>query len=480
MIFKTIINYPAYHLFKYKKEFFLYDVSTKSLSEINSFACDFLKNSGKYDWENLCRVMQAKYPDFTKKDGLEIIDTLKKQGFFKYKKIDKLEQEKLIQNLWSHHPNRIQLFLSQKCNLKCIYCYGENNQSNTKNRLMSFETAKTAIEYFIKKSGNRKELQVTYFGGEPLLNYKVLKDITEYCKSIENKYNKKFTFELITNGTLLTKPICDYLIENDFLLFVSLDGWREMNNYQRPAKDGKDYFDTILKNAKYLVENYRKNKSKKRIKVRANLTDKFYDLKKTVKFLENEGFDMIGIAGIQNLVYCDETAGALNEKQERELTKQSQTLLKEALKIIEKKQRLTPYIKRMLNKNQSGLNDSHNLLGIRCGICRNTSAVDVDGNIFPCHRYVGLEKYITGNIYDGMDYDKTVGLYRKYNETALEYCADCWMRDICGGPCPWEVSSPDGKIWKQNKKWCKKVEKGFEFSLWLKYKLETIKTGDNI
>jgi len=474
-----IIDKYSYHVFEYNSTKFLYDINTANICAINDLAFLFFKLLCKNNWKTAIKKIQNEFSDFKEEDGIEIITSLMEKGFFKFEKIDKKKQKEWIDKLWKHQPRRIQLFLAQKCNLKCIYCYGENNNSNAKNKLMDFETAKQGVDFLIKRSGNRKNLQVTFFGGEPLLNFKVLKKIVNYCLFIEKKYNKIFEFELITNGTLLNKEICDYIVKKDFLLFISLDGWEEMNNTQRPSANEKNYFDNILKNAKYLVEQYRINKSKKRIKIRANLTNKFCDLNKTYSYLENQGFDLIGIAAIESKLFENNTPGALTANQMLKLKENYNKLYLNALEDIKIGKKLSPFTNRSLQKLKQSTIKNRNILGIRCGINRNTAAVDTDGNIFPCHRYVGLDKYITGNIFSGMDYNSTIDLYNKYNDNCIEICEKCWIKNICGGPCPWELSASDGKIWKPDKKRCKQTRENVEFSLWLTYKLEEIKNSIN-
>ena len=384
-----------------------------------------------------------------------------------YRPFDLDSQQKNIDGLWLHKPRRLQLFLAQMCNLACRYCYAGNNGSNAKHILMNWDVAKASVDYLVRKSGNRPNLQITFFGGEPLLNFKVLKRVVQYCENVSKRSNKRFVFELITNGTLLNKEIADYVAGRDFLLFISIDGYREMHNYQRPSVDGADYYDTILTNAKYAVNKYRKLKSKKKVKIRANMTPEFHDVRRVAKYLESQGFNKIGIAAIQPMPFEDCTPCALSEQQLDKLEGEYDEITLEALFSLENGERLSPYKRKLIYQTVSRQLKQRSTMGIICGIGRNTNAVDCKGNIFPCHRYVGMDKYIIGNVYAGLSPSKTIGLYNKYNEAALSQCSECWARNFCGGACPWIRSAPDGQIYEKRQSECNRIKKSIERGLWL-------------
>jgi len=464
-----MINSDSYPLFQYQGENLLFDVNTNSLSVLNNFSYRFLELAGKYSRPEVIEILEQKFPDNDFKEADKIVDKLRSKGFFTHQPIDIVGQKSNLKKLWEHRPRRLQLFLAQHCNLKCKYCYGENNESNTKHQLMTFEVAKTAVDHLIKRAESRKDLQITFFGGEPTLNFKVMKQVVKYCKKIESKTKKSFVFELITNGILVEGEIAEFVLKHNFLLFVSLDGWREMNNFQRPSVDGKDYYDKILYNAQYLVMESRRRKSKYQVKIRTNLTSQFYDVKAVANFLESFGFKLIGIGAIMSLSWNSKTTPmALSENQLNELEKVEEKMMIQALSNKIVKKRLLPYINRRFNKRLSSLEKIRNTMGIICGIGRNTNAVDCDGNIFPCHRYVGMDSYIIGNIFDGLDSKKTTNLYMHYNDNTIKNCSHCWARKSCAGGCPWEMSHPNGTICKRLKSDCDRKKRWFEKNLWFR------------
>ena len=464
---KAVLDSRSFHLFECYDDKLLYDISTGVVCELNDFSYHLLRLCGECCLAEVLHAINQEYPTATEQNIIEVLKPLESRGLFKYQPFDVSTQQKNIDGLWRHKPRRIQLFLAQSCNLACRYCYAENNKSNAKHVLMSWDVAKAAVDYLVKKSGGRRNLQVTFFGGEPLLNLKVLKQVVEYCQNIKKQSNKTFIFELICNGTLLNKEVADYVAERDFLLFISIDGYREMHNYQRPSVDGTDYYDTILENAKYVVNKYKQLKSKHKVKIRANMTPKFHDVRKVAKCLESQGFNKIGIAAIQPLPFGDCTPCALSEEQLDNLDKKLEVVVLKALSRMENGKKLSPYAGRLVYQTMTRQLKQHSTMGIICGIGRNTSAVDCKGNIFPCHRYVGLDKYILGNIYGGLSPSKTVGLYNKYNEKSLLQCSECWAKNFCGGGCPWERSDPDGDICEKPNSMCDRIKKSVERGLWL-------------
>jgi uncharacterized protein len=464
---KSVLDERSFHLFEYQGDKLLYDISTGIVCELNGFSYELLSLCGKYELDEILRTIDTKYPDVTEQDIYEVLEPLESRGLFSHRPVEINLQQRNIDSLWRHRPRRIQLFLAQSCNLACRYCYAENNRSNAKHMLMSWDVAKAAVNYFVKSSGNRRNLQVTFFGGEPLLNLKVLKQVVGYCEHISKQAKKKFIFELVCNGTLLNKEVADYVAERDFLLFISIDGNREMHNYQRPSVDGTDYYDTILKNAKYVVRKYRQLKSRHKVKIRANMTPKFHDVRKIAKYLESQGFNKIGIAAIQPMPFGDCTPCALSEQQLDKLDEEFEKIVLEALSALENGEKLSPHTGKLLYQIITRQLRQHNTLGIICGIGRNTNAVDCLGNIFPCHRFVGLDKYILGNIYESLSPSKTIGLYNKYNEVATSQCSECWARNFCGGGCPWERSVSDGQIYEKTSSMCNRIKKSIERGLWL-------------
>ncbi|KPK74108.1 MAG: hypothetical protein AMJ79_14740 [Phycisphaerae bacterium SM23_30] len=464
---KTVIDRNSHHLFQYGGDKMLYDLATGVICELNDFTYRLLSLCGGHSWAEVLDIIAREYPGVREEEISAALDSLKGHGFFRYKFSDGEIQHSRIDGLWGFKPRMLQLFLAQKCNLACRYCYAENSGSNARNKLMSWEVAKGAVDYLVSKSGERRDLRFNFFGGEPLLNYKVLQRAVSYCEELSQRTGKKFSFELSTNGILLSREVADYFAERDFRLCISIDGWREMHNDQRLSGEGKDYYDTILHNAKYAVKRYRELKSRIRVKVRANLTCRHHDLRKTAEYLEDQGFEDIGICSVVPLCYEDETPCALTEEQMDIVDSDYEQLQREILSDLEQGKRLGPYRDRYISTMIALQFRAMPLMGITCGIGRNSSAVDCEGNIYPCHRYVGMEKYIMGNIFSGLSPSRTIGLYHKYHQCILKECSGCWAHKICGGGCAWERAAPDGIIYNKTSSHCERFRKTMETFMWL-------------
>lgn len=468
----TVIHSQSVHLFEYNDDKMLFDVASGVVVELSDFAYEFIYLCTKQSWPEVISFLQVKYPSLSVQEIKVTLEQLKAKGLFKVPpEFDEKAQKERIQVLWRHHPRRLQLVISQSCNLKCIYCYMENNDSNSRKCIMSKEQAFQAVNHLIKRSGRRRNLQVTFFGGEPLLNFPVIKDVVRYCKECQQKHNKKFIFELITNGTLLDGEIADFVIKNDMLLMISIDGWKEMHNKQRSSVNGQDYYDKILLNAKRMIDERRKGNLSNPVKIRANLTPDFYNVKEVVSFFQSQGFTTIGISCIQNLPYLEFTVGSLSSEQQEDFSVIIQTMFQDGFEQIRQGKKAGPYVTKMLRKGLGNLSQLHSTLGIRCGVGRNTNAVDVDGNIYPCHRYTNMKNYILGNTKTGLDEEKAKAYYRKLIESSRQSCSKCWIRQFCAGGCPWIRSVPDSTICYPLVSECKKRREGVEKALWMRKEL---------
>ena len=190
---ETVINPDCVHLFEYNNDKMIFDLASGMVLELTDFAYEFLNLCRKKDWPEVTCAIQKKCPGVSVGELEVTLDQLKANGLFKAPpQFREKAQEERVETLWQHHPCRLQLVLSQSCNLSCIYCYMEKNQSNARRVLMSKEQAFQAVDHLVNRSGRRRNLQVTFFGGEPLLNFSVIKDVVQYCRECEKRYNKSY------------------------------------------------------------------------------------------------------------------------------------------------------------------------------------------------------------------------------------------------------------------------------------------------
>ena len=334
---------------------------------------------------------------------------------------------------------------------------------------MPFEIAKASVDHLVRNSGSRTDLQVTFFGGEPLLNLAVLKQVVFYCREMEQTTPKRFTFELITNGTLLTPDITDWIVTEKFMLFISLDGWKEMHNFNRPSMNGSDMYDTILGHALYANQQYQAA-ALPPLKIRANLTKQHHDWKAVGEYLASLGFHVIGVGAIEPLPHSDSTPSSMTEEQMDELQQQISDVLLSSLAKLIAGETLSYFERVQMGKIVSPPKPIA-LKGLNCGVARNTQVVDNRGNIYPCHRYEGMENYIIGDVFTGLDRERTMAYYRKVNGNATNRCHSCWIRDYCGGGCAWLLSKKDGHLADPTERECDRRRASMERALWMRQKM---------
>lgn len=302
-----------------------------------------------------------------------------------------------------------------------------------------------------------------------MLNWPVLRRVVAYCREQEKRWDKTFVFELITNGTLLTKEITDFIVKEKFLLFISIDGCEEMHNYQRPAISGENLYPKLLENAFYANQEYVKHGLPK-VKVRANLTHQFPDCGQAVDYLESLGFLLIGVGPIEPLPHGDSSNCALDQKQMDDFAEDSRRKMMDALSALKSGRTLGPHMRKQFNSLRAPF-VPRAVLGISCGLTRNTLIADTDGELFPCHRYAGMDAFNVGNIFTGVDKDRVLTLYRRLNRYAQEHCFECWIRDYCVGGCAWLLSDMDGNIHHPVEAECDRRRKSVEDGLWLRQEL---------
>ncbi len=316
------------------------------------------------------------------------------------------------------------LHICHDCNLKCQYCFADEGTYHTRNRAhMSYEVGKNAIDFLVQHSGKRHNLEVDFFGGEPLMNFDVVKQIVEYARSIEDKVGKKFSFTMTTNCILLSDDKIEWLNKEMNNIVLSIDGRKEIHDEVRRTISGKSAFDVIIKNALKL----RKVRGDKTYYVRGTYTAKNLDFAKDVEYLNDIGFDQISMEPVVTNI---------------EGLKITEEMLPRILKEYEKLAEI--YIDR--RKTDKWFNFFHFMIDIESGPCvvkRLTGcgagceylAVTPTGDIFPCHQFAENKDYYMGNVFDkeiNMDISKE---FAKNIVTQKPACDKCPAKYYCSGGC---------------------------------------------
>ena len=367
--------------------------------------------------------------------------------------------EKIAKNIGKAPIKAMCLNIAHDCNLRCEYCFASKGDFGTGRELMSLDTAKAAIDFLIKASENRHNLEVDFFGGEPLMNFEVVKKTVEYAKSQEKKYGKNFRFTITTNGLLLTDDKIDFINENMDNVVLSLDGRKEINDRLRVTKSGDGSYDIIVPKYQKLVKE--RKKLGKDYYVRGTFTRYNFDFTKDVLHMNELGFDQLSIEPVvsdKNLDY------SIKEDDLDRVFKEYETLAKEIIN-QRKNGNYFNFFHFMLDLNQ-GPCAIKRLKGCGCG--NEYISVTPNGDIFPCHQFVGKSDWKMGNVLNNefneeiKDYFSNTSVYNKPD------CKECWAKFYCSGGCNANNLQYAGDVFKSHKLSCYLERKRLECAIMIK------------
>ena len=349
------------------------------------------------------------------------------------------------------------LHIAHDCNLRCEYCFASTGDFGEGRKLMSYETGKKAIDFLLEKSGDRENLELDFFGGEPLMNFGVVKQIVEYARSREKEYGKRFRFTITTNGMLLDDDKIDFINKEMSNVVLSIDGRKEVNDKVRKRVDGKGCYDIIMPKFKSLVS----KRGDKEYYVRGTFTKYNLDFSDDVFSLYNEGFDQISVEP----VVCPPTVPyALTEKELSDVFKEYERLSARILENEEKGNKFN-FFHFMLDLDQ-GPCAIKRLRGCGCG--NEYVAITPDGDIYPCHQFVGIEEYKMGNLDEGtFDMNMKAEFAAAHVYTKPE-CRQCWAKFYCSGGCNANNYMYAGDIHNAHKFSCQLEKKRLECAIMLK------------
>ena len=346
------------------------------------------------------------------------------------------------------------LHIAHDCNLRCKYCFADTGEYHGKRGFMSTQTGKKAIDFVIANSGSRKNIEIDYFGGEPLMNFDVVKEITEYAKEQGEKHGKNFRFTVTTNGILLDEDKKEYINKNMSNVVLSIDGRKEVNDRMRPRIDGSGTYDTII--PKFL--DMAQSRNQDNYYVRGTFTAFNKDFAEDVIHLADLGFKQ---TSVEPVVAPDEAPYALTKKDIPEVFAQYEKLAEE-------------YIKRW--KDGNWFNFFHFMIDLDqgpcaikrlsgCGAGHEYLAVAADGDLYPCHQFVGNKEFLMGNVHDG-ELNKEISKYfEKSNIYTKEKCRSCFAKFYCSGGCSANAFNFNGDIDKPYELACEFEKKRVECAI---------------
>ena len=349
------------------------------------------------------------------------------------------------------------LHVSHDCNLRCKYCFAQTGDFGGDRMLMKPETGKRAMDFLIKHSANRENLEVDFFGGEPLMAWDTVVETVKYARSIEKQHGKNFRFTITTNGMLLDDEKIDYINKEMSNCVLSLDGRKEVNDNIRPTPNGKGSYDIIVPKYQKLVA----ERGDKEYYVRGTFTKYNLDFTDDVMHLNELGFDQISV---EPVVTDPELPYALTESDLPAIAEEYEKLSKI---LIERKKNGTSFnfFHFMIDLDQ-GPCAIKRLRGCSCG--NEYVAVTPEGDIYPCHQFVGMDEWKMGSVLDdSIDY-KMKKMFSKANIYSKEECADCWAKFYCSGGCNANNMQYNNTIFKPHKLSCALEQKRLECAIMIK------------
>ncbi|MEH2928392.1 thioether cross-link-forming SCIFF peptide maturase [Candidatus Ventrimonas sp. KK005] len=317
------------------------------------------------------------------------------------------------------------LHIAHDCNLGCKYCFAEEGEYHGRRALMSFEVGKKALDFLIANSGNRRNLEVDFFGGEPLMNWEVVKQLVAYGRSREQECNKRFRFTLTTNGILLNDEIMEFCNQEMSNVVLSLDGRREVNDFMRPVRSGqKSSYDIIVPK----FQKFARSRKGKDYYVRGTFTRHNLDFSEDVKHFADLGFEQMSI---EPVVASKEEPYAIREEDLPRILEEYDRLAVEYIK-RKKEGRGFTFFHFMIDLNQ-GPCVAKRLSG--CGSGTEYLAVTPWGDLYPCHQFVGQKDFLMGNVNEGVLRTDLRDEFKLCNVYAKEKCRNCFARFYCSGGC---------------------------------------------
>jgi len=444
------------HCYKFDDKNIVLDVYSGSVHLVDDVAFDIISMYETSSFDEICDEVCGKH-GVTREDVKECVDdieSLKAQGkLFAEDKYGKLAID-LTKKQWN--LKAICLHVAHTCNLNCSYCFAAQGKFHGQRGLMSLETGKRAIDFLIENSGFHKNLDIDFFGGEPLMNWEVVKDLVRYGRQREKEEDKNIRFTLTTNGVNINDDVINFCNEEMHNVVLSLDGRKEVNDRFRVDMNGKGSYDTIVPKFQKFV----KARGNKSYYMRGTYTHFNTDFVNDILHMADLGFRELSM---EPVVTSPDSPSALTEEDMPVLQEQYERLAREMIK---------------RNAEGNGFTFYHYMLDLTCGPCiykrisgcgagTEYLAVTPWGDLYPCHQFVGDDKYKLGDIWNGLtDQGKDISVkFSKVNAYTRPGCKDCWAKLYCSGGCAANAYHAGGDITEIYDYGCRLFRKRIECAL---------------
>lgn len=442
------------------------DVNSGSVHVVDEIVYDMVPLYENMSLEDITARLEDRYKAEDIKEAYSEIAELKAAGA--------LFTEDIYENYIDSFKNRqpvvkaLCLHIAHDCNLACRYCFAEEGEYHGRRALMSFEVGKKALDFLVANSGTRRNLEVDFFGGEPLMNWEVVKQLVEYGRSIEEANNKKFRFTLTTNGVLLNDEILEFVNKEMGNIVLSTDGRREVHDRMRPFRNGKGSYDLVMPKFRKVAE----SRNQTNYYVRGTFTHFNLDFSKDVLSLADEGFKQISV---EPVVASPEDDYALRPEDLPQIFEEYDKLAVEMIK---------------REKEGRGFNFFHFMIDLTggpcvykrlsgCGSGTEYLAVTPWGDFYPCHQFVGNEAFLLGNVDEGIVRKDICEEFKQCNVYSKPKCKDCFAKLYCSGGCAANSYNFHGNINDSYEVGCEMERKRVECAIMIKAALADEEEQEN-
>ncbi len=443
------------HKYSMNGYFIVLDVNSGAVHIVDEVVYDVLDQYKKTDEEKIYDKLRDKYSHEQIAEALDEINELVESKMLFTEDI----YEDIIPLINRREPvvKALCLHIAHDCNLKCRYCFAEEGEYHGKRELMSLDVGKKAIDFLIKASGKRKNLEVDFFGGEPLMNFDVVKGIVEYARSVEKENGKNFRFTITTNGILLNDEIMDYINKNMHNVVLSIDGRKEVNDRMRVRAGGQGSYDSIVPKFQKLAE----SRNQTGYYVRGTFTKHNLDFGKDVMHLADLGFRQISV---EPVVADSSEDYAISEGDLPVIFEEYERLAKEILERRKKGQWFN-FFHFMIDLT-GGPCVTKRLVG--CGSGTEYLAVTPNGDLYPCHQFAGREEFKMGTVDTGVVRPDIRKAFEKCNVYNKPECKKCWAKFYCSGGCTANSFNTHGDLITPYEIGCEMQKKRIECAIMIK------------
>jgi uncharacterized protein len=431
------------HLFKQNGYGICLDVNSGAIHVLDDHAFEILSNCKDYEDYKSTRYEKYDNADNNTRLVYDEIDALIDEGSL-FSEIDLPDRSDSLVNV---ELKALCLHMAHTCNLKCSYCFAGDGEYSGGTKLMPLGVAEKAVDLLLSKSGKKKNVEIDFFGGEPMLNFDVVKKTVEYARKEQKKYNKEVHFTITTNGTILDDDSLQFINENMDNVVLSIDGRKEVHDRLRVYADGSGSYDKVLPNIKKIAD----GRNGKSYFVRGTYTAANLDFHNDIEHLAGLGFTDISIEPVTGGDY------ELNDEQVRIAEKEYEFFSKR----YAAQRDYTFYHFNLELYNSPCIFKRLNA----CGAGFEYGAITPDGEIFACHRLAGIPEFKMGDVHEGIFDLNLASRMKTNNVTVIDDCTQCWAKYFCSGGCPATAYFANGRIDKPDNNACRLQRKRIECAM---------------